>query len=88
MQRAGQDVFLPCGQSQPLRLSGATELRARARKFGLAPDTPVYVRLQGRQSANDEELEVSGVEQFGSPTPVRDCGLTGIAIPAPPPAGN
>lgn len=86
MERAGQGLFQSCGQSQQQRVSGLAELRSRARDFGLEENTPVYVRLSGVQSADGTELVVSQVEQFGSTTPVRDCGLTGVVIPAP--AGN
>ena len=86
MERAGEGLFQPCGQSQQQRVSGSAELRSKARDFGLDENTPVYVRLSGVQSADGKELVVSQVEQLGSPTPVRDCGLTGVVIPAP--AGN
>ncbi|MEJ7747253.1 MAG: hypothetical protein WKF61_11030 [Luteimonas sp.] len=86
MERAGQGMFQSCGQSQQWRVSGSDELRSKARDFGLEQDTPVYVRLSGVQSADGDELVVSQVEQFGSATPVRNCGLTGVVIPAP--AGN
>jgi len=86
MERAGQGLFQPCGQSQQWRVSASADLPARAKAFGLEQDTPVYVRLMG--SAHNEEIEVSRVEQFGSPTPVRDCAMTGVVIPAPSPAPN
>ncbi len=83
MERAGQGLFQSCGQSQQLRVSASAELRSKARDFGLDENTPVYVRLSGVQSADGTELVVSQVEQFGSTTPVRDCGLTGVVTPAP-----
>ena len=86
MERAGQGMFQSCGQSQQWRVSGSADLQTKARDFGLQQDTPVYVRLAGVQSANGNELVVSKVEQFGSATPVRDCGLNGVVIPVP--AGN
>lgn len=86
MERAGQGLFQSCGQSQQQRVSGSAELPSKAREFGLDENTPVYVRLYGVQSADGNELVVSRVEQFGSATPVSDCGLTGVVIPAP--AGN
>lgn len=79
LEHAGQSRFQPCGQSESLRISDAADLPARAKAFGLDEDTPVYVRVKGTLSGN--ELQVVAVEQFGSPTPVRDCGLTGVAIP-------
>lgn len=88
MEQAGQGVFQLCGQSQQWRVSESAELRAKASEFGLDQDSPVYVRLVGVQSANGNELTVSRVDQFGSPTPVRNCGMTGVVIPAPLPAGN
>lgn len=86
MERAGQGLFQSCGQSQQQRVSGSAELRSKARDFGLEENTPVYVRVSGVESAEGTELVVSQVEQFGSTTPVRDCGLTGVVIAAP--AGN
>ena len=83
MEHAGQGTFQFCGQSQQLRVLGMTGLRARAKKFGLEPDTPVYVRLIGRPSATGKEFKVLRIKQFGSPTPVRDCPMTGVVIAAP-----
>jgi len=80
MEHAGQAMFQLCGQSQPLRVTAPADLAARAKAFGLDQDTPVYARLVG--SVHGDEIEVSRVEQFGSPTPVRDCGMTGVVIPA------
>lgn len=83
MEHAGQGRFQLCGQSQQWRMSGSSDLRTKAREFGLDQDTPVYVRVLGVQSADGDTLEVSRVEQFGSPTPVRNCGMTGVVIPEP-----
>ncbi|MEO6364703.1 MAG: hypothetical protein ABIO38_01435 [Luteimonas sp.] len=83
MERAGQGLFQSCGQSKQLRVSGSAELRDKAREFGLDENTPVYVRLSGVRSAGGTELVVSQVEQFGSTTPVRNCGLTGVVMAAP-----
>ena len=83
MEHAGRGMFQPCGQSQQWRVSGSADLRAKAMAFDLQPDTPVYVRLLGVRPAGGGVLEVARVEQFGSATPVRNCGLTGVVIPAP-----
>lgn len=83
MERAGQGIFQPCGQSQQWPVSGSSELGAAARKFGLDDNSPVYVRLFGAQAEGGNGLVVSRVEQFGSATPVRNCGMTGVVIPAP-----
>ncbi len=83
MERAGQGLFQACGQSRQWRVSGSPELRSKARDFGLEENTPVYVRVTGTQAASGNELAVSQVEQFGSTTPVRNCGMTGVVIPAP-----
>lgn len=79
LEHAGQPRFQPCGQSQPLPIVAAADLPARAKAFGLADDTPVYVRVTGTIAGG--EVRVAAVEQFGSPTPVRDCGLTGVVSP-------
>lgn len=83
MEHAGQATFQPCGQAQPWRITEPADLPARARAFGLEPDTPVYVRLSGAAAAG--AIAVTTVEQFGSPTPVRNCALNGVVIPAPTP---
>ncbi len=80
MEHGGVGRFQPCGQSQPLSVDSA-ELRARAKAFSLQADTPVYVRVFG--TTDGSVLTVSGVQQFGSPTPVRNCGMTGVVLPAP-----
>lgn len=80
MQHAGQGTFQPCGQQSSWRVSASADLPARAKAFGLDEDTPVYVRLQG--ALRGDAIEVIRVEQFGSPTPVRNCGMTGVVIPA------
>jgi len=81
MQHAGQGTFQPCGESQPLQVAAPADLPARAKAFGLDEDTPVYVRVTG--SVNGSEIAVSRVDQFGSPTPVRDCAMNGVVIPSP-----
>ena len=86
MESAGQRSFQPCGQSQAWRVTAAADLPARAKAFGLQQDTPVYVRLIG--SAQGDQLKVSRVEQFGSPTPVRNCAMNGVVIPATSPVGR
>jgi hypothetical protein len=84
LQHAGQGTFQPCGQSIAWRVAAA-ELRTRARAFGLEDDTPVYVRLAILQapSGDSGEIEVVRVDQFGSITPVRNCGLNGVVLPRP-----
>lgn len=79
MLHAGEGRFQTCGQQHQMRLTKSADLLARAKDFGLEPDTPVYVRLSG--SVRGDAIEVSSVEQFGSPVPVRDCGLTGVVNP-------
>ncbi|WP_147652658.1 hypothetical protein [Vulcaniibacterium gelatinicum] len=81
MQHAGQGLFQPCGAQRPWRITQAADLPKRARAFGLDEDTPVYVRVIGLE--HDGTLAVMRVVQFGSPTPVRDCALTGVVLPPP-----
>ena len=83
MQHAGQGTFQPCGQSQLLRVSVPADLAVRAGAFGLEEDTPIYVRVTG--SVSGSEIVVSRVDQFGSPTPVRNCAMNGVVIPTPAP---
>ncbi|MEO6155436.1 MAG: hypothetical protein ABIP16_06890 [Thermomonas sp.] len=80
MESAGQRTFQPCGQAQRLRVISAADLPAKAKAFGLQTNTPVYVKLTG--SNQGDLFTVSRVEQFGSPTPVRNCAMDGVVIPA------
>ena len=82
MEHAGARTLLPCGGAGPLPISDAGNLPARAREFGLEDDLPVYVRIHAlsRKGA----LVVASVDQFGSPTPVSDCAMTGVVMPSPP----
>ena len=86
LEHAGQGMFQPCGQPQQWRVTTSADLPSRARAFGLDQDTPVYVRLAG--TAHGNEIAVSRVEQFGSPTPVLNCGITGVVIPAEAPVSK
>lgn len=81
LERAGEGSIQLCGQSQQLHVTARADLHDRAKAFGLEPDTPVYVRVLG--SVKGEEIKVSRVEQFGSATPVRNCGMTGVVISTP-----
>ena len=79
MQHGDMDMFQTCGQTQSLTVDSA-DLRARAKEFGLQPNTPVYVKVHG--TIEGTTLSVVHVEQFGSDTPVTDCGLTGVVTPS------
>lgn len=81
MEHAGQTTFQACGKAQAWRITQSADLPARAKAFGLDQDTPVYVRVSG--SVDGSDIAVTKVEQFGSPTPVRNCALNGVVIPAP-----
>ena len=74
----------PCGQSVQWTIGDGADLRARAKAFGLQDDTPVYVKLFARVSdsgSSGKKVEVIRVVQFSSPTPVSDCGMTGVVMP-------
>ena len=87
-EHSGRGSFQPCGRAPALLVSESAELRAQAKKFGLDEDTPVYVRLSGVVSADRNEFTLSKIEQFGSPTPVRDCPMSGLQIQSGAPAGK
>lgn len=87
-EHAGRGAFQPCGKTPALLVGESAELRAEAKKFDLDQDTPVYVRLSGVVSAERNEMSVTKVEQFGSPTPVRDCPMSGLQIQSAAPGGN
>jgi hypothetical protein len=87
LQGAGGSRLQPCGQSVQWQIGDMADLQARAKAFGLQDDTPVYVKLLARVSTAGnnvaKKVDVVRVEQFGSPTPVRDCAMTGVVMPAP-----
>jgi hypothetical protein len=80
MEHGQARTFLACGAPVAWSVAPSARLEQHARAFGLSPDTPVYVRLRGTHSAGD--LVVAEVAQFGSATPVRDCPLAGVVLPA------
>jgi len=82
MEHAGKGMLHACGQSQQWNVDSPA-LRSQAKEFGLDEDTPVYVRVFATQSTDGGELVVARVEQFGSPTPVRDCAMTGVVTSSP-----
>lgn len=78
--------FQPCGKSEQWQVAAKADLETRAKAFGLQDDTPVYVKLLANmsgQGGGKPTIDVVRVVQFGSPTPVRDCGMTGVVMPAP-----
>lgn len=79
LERAGQGYFQPCSSQEQWRVSDKGDVHAQAARFGLDENTPVYVVLSGEHATGT--LDVKAVTQFGSPTPVRDCPMTGVAIP-------
>ena len=81
MAHGSVSTFQPCGQSTQWPIAQSGDLAARAKAFDLQPDTPVYVRVSGYTKAG--VLNVSRVDQFGSPEPVRDCAMTGVVLPTP-----
>lgn len=87
-EHSGRGSFQPCGHAPALLVSESAELRAQAKTFGLEEDTPVYVRLTGVVSADRNEFTLIRVDQFGSPTPVRDCPMTGLQIQSAAPSGK
>lgn len=71
MEHGDQGSFQLCGaQSQLRRLSQAGELPARAKAFGLEPNTPLYVRVTG--ILRDNALAVASVEHSARP---RRCAI-------------
>ena len=78
LQHGREARFQACGKGTAVRLAATADLRQRAVQFELDDDTPIYVRIE--VVATGSELEVLRVLQFGSPTPVRNCGLTGVVV--------
>ncbi len=87
LEGANGSRLQPCGQSEQWPIGDKADLEARAKTFGLGVDTPVYVKLLARVSGAGaaKTVDVVQVTQFGSPTPVRDCSMTGVVTPAPNP---
>lgn len=88
MQEGAVATFQPCGESTARRITKDADLRAKAKTFGLEDGNPVYVKVIASLSVIDKTFNVNRVTQFGSPTPVRDCALTGVVHPAPASAQN
>lgn len=86
-QSAGSATFQPCGTSERWLVNKAADLSARATAFGLQNDMPIYVKIvaatssSGKYGSHGEyshQVHVERVIQFGSPTPVRNCALSGV----------
>lgn len=82
-------TFQPCGSDQAWTIAEAGQLPARAKAFDLQPDAPVYVKLKAtvspsRGGNSTREVHVREVTQFGSPTPVRNCAMTGVVTRSQP----
>lgn len=71
--RAG--TFQPCGSTQTYKVSTTSDLDAKIRAGKMSATDPVYVRLEG--SAAGGAFNLTRVAQVGSPSPVRDCPMTG-----------
>lgn len=65
-----------CGRGAPVPVADPASIRAQARATGLSTRDPVYVRLRG--TATSTGIKVTRVDQIGSPTPARDCAMTGV----------
>ncbi len=76
-QQDGSAQLRPCGGAIALQVDNAEALTARAREFGLQDGDPVYVKVHGMRSG--AALRVDRVDQFGSPTPIRDCPMGGLS---------
>ncbi|MEO6155877.1 MAG: hypothetical protein ABIP16_09155 [Thermomonas sp.] len=77
-QQGGSAELRPCGGATALQVDNGEALAARARDFGLQDGDPVYVKVHGMRSGG--ALRVERVDQFGSPTPIRDCPMGGTMI--------
>lgn len=77
-QQDGSAQLRPCGGATALQVDNGKALVARARDFGLQDGDPVYVKVHGVRTGTT--LHVERIDQFGSPTPVRDCPMGGTTI--------
>lgn len=71
-------TFQPCGRAENLKLSGTAQIESEIQVGGMQAGEPVYIRLSGER--RDDVFQVKQVVQVGSPTPVRDCPMTGTVI--------
>ncbi len=78
LQAGDRATLQPCGEGLRLALIQAAPLRQRAADAGMQPGNPIYVRLTGVRSAG--EFKLTKVEQFGSPTPIRNCPMSGTMV--------
>lgn len=67
--------FQPCGSTQTYALDATADIDSKIREGKMSAGDPVYVRLAG--TARGDTFTVRRVERVGSPTPVRDCPMTG-----------
>ena len=67
----------PCA-SPAMPVEDAAELDRRIRAAGMSPDDPVYVRVEA--ATTDGGLRIERIVQIGSPTPVKDCPMSGTTI--------
>jgi hypothetical protein len=74
VQDGTRATLQPCAAGR-LVVTNGDELRRRAADFGLHDDLPVYVRVSGVRVG--DEFRLAGVEQFGSPVPIRNCPMSG-----------
>lgn len=77
-QQGGSAQLRPCGDATALQVDNGAALAARARDFDLQDGDPVYVKVHGMRSG--AALRLERVDQFGSPTPIRDCPMGGTMI--------
>lgn len=77
-QQGGSARLRPCDDATALQVDNGAALAARARDFGLQDGDPIYVKIHGVR--NGAALRVERVDQFGSPTPIRDCQMGGTMI--------
>lgn len=68
-------MFQPCGSAERFKVSATDEIDAKLRAGKMSASDPVYVQLEG--SAANGAFALTRVAQVGSPTPVRDCPMTG-----------
>lgn len=71
-------TFQACGSKSRLKVGNTAEIDSKIKAAGMQSSDPVYVRVEGKASGT--AFDVSRVVQVGSPTPVRDCAMTGMTM--------
>ena len=69
-------TFRACGSATAMKVDKAADIDRQIKAGGMSAGDPVYVKLEGMPMGKGDYM-VTRVVQVGSPTPVRDCPMSG-----------